>query len=151
MDNTSQSVARPGSGDRLAYFTQESDCLIAASEMLKSAGFIYYQTSMKSEAVYYKFPGRREVLRVSSHSRNKQKTLYGLDTVATSLTINFRGCGKRGLRVLDIENRVAMAIGYFMLRSTLGERGGMVDAAGLNPVAEVHAGSNPAARTNGAV
>ncbi len=30
------------------------------------------------------------------------------------------------------------------------ERGGMVDAAGLNPAAEVRAGSSPAARTNGA-
>ncbi len=130
MNKASCSIARPSDNAHLVYFGEEADCLTVAAQMLKAAGFYHYQTSLRSEAAYYKFPGRSEVLRLSSHPRNKGKTLYGLNVVASCLTINFRG-GTTALRATDIENRVAMAIGYFFLRST-SERGGTVDTAGLN-------------------
>ena len=118
MDNITQSIARPITENRTAYFSNEFDALDEAASLLKKAGFLHHQTSFSSESTYYKFPGRKEVLRLSRHTRTKNGRNIGLDKVAAALTINLNGT-RKALRVTDIENRVASAIGYFFLRSSI--------------------------------
>ena len=119
MDNITQSIARPSPENHTAYFSNEFDAIDEAANLLKKAGFLHHRTSLGRESTYYKFPGRKEVLRLSIHQRNKHHSrTIGLDKIAASLTINLNGT-RKALRITDIENRVASAIGYFFLRSSI--------------------------------
>jgi hypothetical protein len=83
-----------------------------AGEILKRVGFVHHQTSLKTEAAYYKWPGRRELLRIAAHSR--KKPCFGLDPVAAKIT--FSG------NCLDPPGNIRMANGVFerMLAGAIG-------------------------------
>lgn len=89
-----------------------------ANNMLRHAGFEVASVSLKSEATYWRWPGRRGVIRVSSHKF--KGTLAGLDRVLARIT--FRGGKERRHMVCisqqRVEGMVATAIGSYMLKSS---------------------------------
>lgn len=87
-------------------------------DMLKAIGFEQVYISRKTEACYYKLPGRFGLLRVSAH-RNKHPPI-GLDPIASKIT--FRGNCHSGANLLvTSENgfmtQVYIGIGQYMMRS----------------------------------
>jgi hypothetical protein len=93
------------------------DLCAEAGALLRSIGFELVQTSMKSEATYWRFPSRHGVLRVGAHAY-KGGTI-GLSIVVA--TITFRG-GRRARHMLtcspkQIETMLWLAIGQYMVRS----------------------------------
>lgn len=91
-----------------------------AGEMLKRAGFVHHQTSMKTEAVYYKWPGRQEKIRVAEHARKTS----GSNRNNIVAKITFRGThmdppGMMNISDEKFEKVVAMAIGQYFLRSSV--------------------------------
>ena len=88
-----------------------------AAERLRIIGFEVSCPSMKSEAVYYRIPGRFGVLRVGVHPY--KRGMAGLEEVVA--TITFRG-GKRDRLYLicspeKFDNMIWMAVGQYMDRS----------------------------------
>lgn len=89
-----------------------------AVDLLKSVGFEKALVSMKSEAVYLRYPGRHGLLRVATH---KYSGRIGTDSAVACLT--FRGppkdrdsmrCGGQ-----TFDTMVWTAVGQYMLRSAL--------------------------------
>ncbi len=90
-----------------------------ASDLLKSIGFERAYVSMKSEAVYFQYPGRHGFLRVSMHRHHRG--MIGQDNVVATLT--FRGNAHDAASTLrcspdKIETMIHIAIGQYMVRST---------------------------------
>lgn len=98
------------------------DCLelaARAAEMLKAAGFVHVCTSTRSEATYYRIPGRHGVLRIATHP--SKGAPYGLPPIYATLT--FRG-GKRDRDVLHCDDdrfntMVCLAVVQYFLRSAM--------------------------------
>ena len=94
------------------------DLCARAHEALKAAGFERVAVSMKSEAVYFRLPGRHGLLRVATH-KTKQGSI-GLDAIVATLT--FRGnrfnapeemtCSEEGL-----ETMLMIAVGRYIMNS----------------------------------
>lgn len=93
-----------------------------AAIALKRAGFVLVNVSMRSEACYYRIPGRHGLLRVASHGMRHPPSGLG-DVVATP---TFRpngpapGSESRGtLRIAEekIDHMIALAAGQYLLRS----------------------------------
>jgi hypothetical protein len=86
-----------------------------AGEMIKRAGFVRLVTSMKTEAVYYRWPDRNDVIRVASHKGNA----FGLNRIAARITFgNDRNESRpRTLRISDekFEAIIAAGIGRYFL------------------------------------
>lgn len=94
-------------------------CCAYANDLLKRIGFERAYVSMKSEATYFKWPGRHGVLRVATHP--SKKGAIGLDNVVAKLT--FRGNGfdaPETLRCSDgkIDSMIWIAVGQYMVNST---------------------------------
>lgn len=93
-----------------------------AGELLKGAGFEHRWTSMQSEAVYYGWPGRDQLLRVAAHRhRREERRGNGGRTVAkvTFSPEHFRE-RRSGLCVLSrprLLRPVEAAIGRYFLVS----------------------------------
>lgn len=91
-----------------------------ASKLLKAAGFEMVNVSMRSEAVYYRFPGRSGVIRVADHSGGG-KSLAGLDRVLAKLTFLPHKLARiPGTLVIgehQMHNIVCAAIGRYMIAS----------------------------------
>lgn len=88
-----------------------------AAKELKAAGFYHAQTSMKSEAAYYRLPGRHGLLRIACHKSKREP--IGMNYVAA--TITFCG-GKRDRAHLHCDdmrfnNMIWTAVGQYMMRS----------------------------------
>lgn len=95
-------------------------CAIAG-EMLRNAGFEHRKTSMRSEAVYYGWPGRHQVIRVARHKAG-QSELNGVPVMA-SVVFNERNfkpdaAGVRSISRGYIIREVGAAIGQYMLASS---------------------------------
>jgi hypothetical protein len=91
-----------------------------AGEILKAAGFELRYTSMKSEACYYGWPGRPDVLRVAAH-RHGHEDRWQMPVAAT-LTFNAanfreRKSGIPHLSRTHLMERLATAVGKYMLRT----------------------------------
>lgn len=91
----------------------------ATGERLKAAGFEVASVSMRSEAVYYRLPGREGLLRVATHSSRHPP--IGLGDVLASITFRGREVveGRFVLRGTPegIENTIYRAVGQYMMRS----------------------------------
>lgn len=84
---------------------------------LRSIGFERAHVSMKSEATYWRLPGRHGLLRVATHPSKRPP--IGMDAVHACVT--FRG-PRRGRDVLvcsqnQIEQMLTWAIGQYVMRS----------------------------------
>ena len=107
-----------------------------AGDRLKASGFQVVTVSLKSEAVYFRFPGRHGVVRVACHPWHGEK--IGMNRVVATLT--FRG-GRHQRDTLycdemRFDQLLWTAIGQYMERSVepldslyRGKRGTWEDAA----------------------
>ena len=90
-----------------------------AIAILKRAGFEFVNVSMRSEAVYYRFPGRHGVIRVATHSGGK--AVPGLDRTLAKLTFLPHKLRKEPDTLVITENSlhslVCAAIGRYMVHS----------------------------------
>lgn len=59
-----------------------------AAERLKAAGFVHHHTSMKSEACYYRYPGKKCLIRIATHGSRAPRTLP-TDSLPTVARITF--------------------------------------------------------------
>lgn len=86
--------------------------------MLKGAGFEFHCSSRSTEACYYRWPGKRSLLRVARH--RKDKTPQGLNHVAGRITFNGTILtGPEEMRISDDKVRavVALGIGEYFLKA----------------------------------
>lgn len=95
-------------------------CCAYAIDLLKRIGFEKAYVSMKSEAVYFKFPGRHGVLRVATHPT--KRGAIGLDNIVAKLT--FRGNSyddPEMMRCSDekVDSMIWLAIGQYMVNSAV--------------------------------
>ena len=95
------------------------ECCNRAAATLKEIGFVLTDVSDKTEATYFKYPGRYGVLRVAAHRQRRQT--IGLDRIVAKLT--FHGNRFAGADILvcnpdKIDTMIALAIGQYFLRST---------------------------------
>jgi hypothetical protein len=89
-----------------------------AGEMLKRAGFVHYQTSMKTEATYYRWPGRKETIRVADHPRKTSGS--NRNNIAAKITFHGRHIDPPGMMNISdekVSSKVAYAIGTYFLKS----------------------------------
>ncbi len=90
-----------------------------AASLLKRAGFEVADVSMRSEALYFRFPGRPGVLRVASHQGGEG--MVGLDRVLARLTFSpYKLCKEPDTLVLTedkLHGLVCAAIGRYMVLS----------------------------------
>lgn len=90
-----------------------------ATTLLRKAGFEVAYVSMRSEAVYFRFPGRPGVLRVADHAGGKG--MPGLDRVLAKLTFLPHRLRKEpdtlAIGDTSMHNLVCAAIGRYMIAS----------------------------------
>lgn len=115
--------------------TELEACNVAAFR-LKSVGFEFRYSSMKSEACYYGWPDRQELLRIAAHSHDND--VRGLGKVVSRLTLNRQSIKFKSPE--SMEHVIALAIGHYFLKSAAG-MAKQADAAGLNPAAARREGS----------
>ena len=92
-----------------------------AGELLKRVGFIHHQTSMKTEAVYYRWPDRPHLIRVAEHGRQRARTRTSHGWVVAAVTFRGRHTDRAGTISMGenkVESIIALAIGQYFLRST---------------------------------
>ena len=92
-------------------------CLVAES-LVEQAGFVRVHASQRSEATYWRLPGRHGVVRVATHKKRSKRGPDG-PTVAC---ITFQGQGTEAdgsLRLAPhaLEFVVAQSIGLYMIRA----------------------------------
>lgn len=93
-----------------------------AGELLKRVGFVHYQTSMKTESTYYRWPDRVYLIRVASHGGRQSRSMWPGARKHVIAKITFRGThldpkGMMNISDEKVENIVAMAIGRYFLKS----------------------------------
>lgn len=99
------------------------ECCAKAIEVLKEVGFERAAVALRTESTYWRWPGRKAVLRVSVH-QTKRPTI-GLDPIAAKLT--FRGNCHAGAGILacspeKIDTMIRLAIGQYMVNSAKEQR-----------------------------
>lgn len=88
----------------------------AAVELLRKVGFVHVRTSMKTTLCYYALPGRIGTIRVSTHSRKKdRRDLHRHGRVVSHIT--FPWGGKKNLLPMSVEFATCWAIGHYMLKA----------------------------------
>lgn len=90
-----------------------------AGDMLKRAGFVHFQTSMKTEAVYYRWPDRHHLIRVAAHGGRAPRGSMR-DNVVAKVTFRGTHCAPPGMMNISDEKvrvMVAHAIGVYFLKS----------------------------------
>jgi len=90
-----------------------------AADLLKAIGFELANVSMDSEACYYRWPGRTELLRIAAHGSKGAPIGIGWPVVSL---LTFRGTHKdkpdhMALADEKFDQMVAQAIGWYFLRS----------------------------------
>lgn len=97
------------------------DACSRAGAMLIEAGFELHYQSMKTEARYYRWPGRVHTLRVAAHK--SKKSPIGMPKIAARITFATTGACEEphSVAVSDVhfEHMVATAIGIYMIRSVV--------------------------------
>ena len=94
------------------------ECCDRASALLKEAGFVLENQSMRTEACYYRWPDRVDLIRIATHK--SKRSMIGLGNVVSRITFNGNRNDQPGeIRICDeaIENRVMWAIGKYFLKS----------------------------------
>lgn len=89
-----------------------------AAAALKSAGFERAAVSMKSEAVYFRLPGRHGLLRVSTHK--SKKSPIGLGNVVARLTFRGNAFDAHSILVCSdekIDTMIWIAVGQYIMNS----------------------------------
>ena len=86
-------------------------CALSAT-LAEKAGFVPHWKSGRSEAVYYKFPGRKGVLRIAGHSKGG-----GVDNCPTVVSVTFPLANEGGFLSEYIENHTANGIGVYLIRA----------------------------------
>ena len=89
-----------------------------AVEILKRIGFEVANVSMKSEAIYLRWPGKDALVRIAVHS--SKKTPLGLGYVASKIAFVGRHCdppGKMSFTLEKLEKVLAPAIGRYFLNA----------------------------------
>lgn len=86
-----------------------------AAEHLRVAGFVFAVASMKSTSCYYSRPGYFGTIRVSVHSKKKDRHRFHQSGPVVSRA-TFPACGGP-VTELRVQNAVANAIGMFMLKA----------------------------------
>lgn len=105
-----------------------------AGERLKKMGFSVANVSMRSEAVYYRFPGRAGLLRVSAHRVHMGHGTIGHSNTIAQITFAVgRKAYRRGERHFirtagAIDHMIWLAVGQYFEREPkpsryLGKRG----------------------------
>lgn len=93
-----------------------------AVERLKAAGFVHHYTSMKSEACYYRYPGRDCLIRVAVHGSRAPTTLPA-GSLPTVARITF-GSTYNPKSWDAVDSQIYRAVGrYFMYKSDGKESG----------------------------
>lgn len=88
-----------------------------ASEWLRRAGFELAYVSMKSEACYFCWPGRTDLLRVAAHKRDNRP--LGLGRVVSRLTFHAssgRVPGHMRVSPEKVRAMIALAVGEYFMR-----------------------------------
>jgi hypothetical protein len=113
-----------GRGHRLVsdplWMMEPIEAHMLALELMKRAGFVLVDASMKSEACYYRHPSRddvRGVVRISLHSRKKARW-SGLNPVVSKVTVP----PLQPSSANHIFNLVANAIGRYFLADEVESR-----------------------------
>lgn len=90
-----------------------------AAAFLKQAGFVLVNASMKTEATYYRLPGRAGVIRVAEHTGGKSPP--GLDRILARLTfLPHKALKEPGTLIITesgMHGLVCAAIGRYMIAS----------------------------------
>ena len=101
------------------------DMCVQATELLKAAGFVHANTArmQASYSAYYRWPGRRGLIRVSDHKadRGLVKRLGLGEPVLVKLTFAgdlFTRAGTMRLGPDALRHKVAAAIGNYLLTAT---------------------------------
>ena len=107
--------------------------------MLKKVGFVHHQTSMKTEASYYRWPDRPQLIRVATHGGRQSRNAFPMARENVIAKITFRGThvdppGMMNISDEKVERVVALAIGQYFLKSSgtgkdAGDNGGLEAAA----------------------
>lgn len=98
------------------WFTATAACAEAA-KYVETAGFQLQHRSLKSEAVYYSFPGRRGVLRIATHGKGGKNEWAKDGPTLVSITFPVNLTGRPTYPPLYIENAAANAVGLFLIRA----------------------------------
>lgn len=91
--------------------------------LLKGAGFEFRNSSRKTEACYYGWPGNENLLRVGAHGIRRGERNEKLGNVVATVTFN-GNChdapGTIRISLRKAETMVASAIGFYFLKSKKG-------------------------------
>ena len=101
-----------------------------AARLLRLAGFVLHCASRKTEACYYKWPGRKALIRVATHGKSKRAQISS-DVVA-ALTFKGRHCDDPNtmrLHSQKFELMVWQAIGRYMIKAAEFESSAMEQPA----------------------
>lgn len=103
-----------------------------AAEILKRVGFVHHQTSRQTEAAYYRWPDRPQLIRVAAHGRKRSKRRVGHRNVFACITFRDGGEPDSGMMRISeqkIESVIAKAVGLYFIRSSadLANEGGPSD------------------------
>lgn len=93
---------------------------IQATNYVMAAGLEHVVDSMKSEATYWRFPGRWGVLRIATHKKGGGRNGYGNGPTISSITFHDAAAAPDGfLRLMPnaIEWTVAQSVGLYMIRA----------------------------------
>lgn len=91
-----------------------------STSLLKKAGFQFIRTSLKSTSCYYGLPGRIGTIRVSLHTRKKdKKDRHNSGPVVSSIVFSPAQADSKGLIKFpqSVEFMIASAIGLYMIRA----------------------------------
>ncbi len=105
-----------------------------AATMLRAAGFIFVNVSMKTEACYYRWPDRPHLLRIAAH-RLKNPPI-GLGPVVSKITFNGTHVDRPGMmKIADpkVDAVVEQAIGRYFLRSAFSNAGALEQSSPIAP------------------
>lgn len=91
------------------------DACDRSAELLRGAGFVFVRASMKSTSCYYALPGYVGTIRVSTHSRKRDKRPHSSGPVVAHVTFP-RGC-KQFLTESSVLHTTACGVGHFMLKA----------------------------------
>jgi hypothetical protein len=97
------------------------NAVLMAEEYARRAGFVRIVNSAKSEASYWRLPGRRGALRIAAHKGgNKERRFSWHDDVVAKVTFPQNSANVAGfIEFADhaIEFQAAQAIGLYMIRA----------------------------------
>jgi hypothetical protein len=99
-----------------------------AAERLKAAGFVHHYTSMKSEACYYRYPGRNCLIRIATHAGSRAPKSLPAESLPTVARITFgQTYNPKSWDAVDAQ--ICRAVGRYFMWTGDGEKKGREEAA----------------------